>query len=427
MSWTRGESRPRSSPGPAALARTFRRLEAHIDSLTTRSSRYQRPRRRYEDLCLATAVCLVQRDWLFSTTDSEWTTPGMKACLLAATKLELGRQTLELAGSRRWLSRHARRRAEARARERFETIASEIATEVPAEVLRAEIMPPPEPVPGNPGVTPHATYERARSARAAAVCASAVFVALAVVIGLTGLPFDSPGGDDGGPNPSGIAAAEGNVGAVEAKARPRAPAFETVAAADGRHAQAYPAETSGSWGVTEPLVLALAAWTVPAVAHDKDCSDFKNQKRAQRWLNQHHPHRDPFRLDSDHDGKACEGKPCPCSHYRPSRNRRARDAAADERGRGDVAAQTAPSQSTAAGTTGTVPVAAPPPPAPVSASALMPSALVTEPVRNVDRATTTAGVRTGLSQATGGLTGGFDPVGSAGDTVGGATGGLLGD
>lgn len=48
----------------------------------------------------------------------------------------------------------------------------------------------------------------------------------------------------------------------------------------------------------------------------KDCSDFKNQRRAQKWFHRHHPHRDPAGLDSDHDGKACESNPCPCSGSR---------------------------------------------------------------------------------------------------------------
>jgi Excalibur calcium-binding domain len=485
ISWTRGDPRLQSSQRAQALARTFLLLESQLDSLTTRASRYQRPRRRYEDLCIATAVRRVQRDWLVSTTDSGWTAPAAKASLLFATKLELVRQTLELARSRRWLSGDARREAEARARKRFEMIATELAAVVPAELLRVEEMSPPEPAPGNHGESPYATYRRlraimaaatqavppraarelaarmkrlrgglwvpsalrrerkplarprselpgehARTRRAAAVGAAAVFVALAMVIGLTGSPSENLGSEKGGPNHRGSAAAERKVGAVKATAGPPAPAFEAVMAGDGRQAHAYHAEGPGSGGVTEGLVVALAAWTTPAVAREKDCSDFTNQKRAQRWFNQHHPHRDPAGLDRDHDGKACERNPCPCSPRGPRRDRRgpAPGARADEQASSDVVAPTGPSGSTPTGTTGTMLVAAPPPPALVPASALTPSPPITQAVRNVDQAAATAGVQTGLSQATGGLTGGLDgAVGGAGDTLDAATGGLLGN
>jgi hypothetical protein len=453
--------------------------------LTTRSSRYQRPRRRYEDLCLATAVCRVQRDWLVSTTDSEWPAPGVKASLLAATKLELARQTLELARFRRWLSSDGRRKAEGRARERFEMISTEIAALVPAELLRIDEMSPREPVPGNTGVSHHERYERlralimattqavptqgahklagrlrrprgnprapsaprrerrpparprselardrARTARAAAVFAAAVLVALAVVFGLAALPSENPGSEEGSPNPRGSGPPEGNVRALEATAGTRAPALEAVVAGYDGQAHVYRAERPGPGASIQPLVVPLAAWTPPAVAQDKDCSDFTNQKRAQRWFNRHHPHHDPSGLDRDHDGRACERKPCPCSPHRQSRDRRghAQDAVADEQAQGKVPAPTAPSGSTPTATSGTVPVAAYPAPAPVPASVLTPTAPITQTVRNVDQAAATVGVQTGLSQATGGLTDQLDrAVGGAGDTLDGATGALLGN
>jgi hypothetical protein len=398
--------------------------------LTARASRYERPRRRYEDLCLAIALRRVERDWLVSTADSEWTAPSAKASLLAATTLELARHTLELAQSRRWLSRDARRKAETRARERFEAIAAELVAVVPPALLRVEEMFPPEPVPGNSGESlarPRSELpaKRARTPRAAAVCAIAVFVALAMVIGLTGPPSENPGGE-GGPNHRGSAAAERKVGAVSATPGPRAPALEAVVAGEGGQPRAYPAGGPDSGGITEGLVVALAAWITPAVAHDKDCSDFTNQRRAQRWFKKHHPHRDPAGLDRDQDGKACERNPCPCSHHRPRRDRRGpAHALADEEASGGVAAPTAPSGSTPTGTTLAMPVAGPPPPAPLPASALTPSAPITQAVRDVDQAAATAGVQTGLSQATGGLTSGLDQaVGDAGDTLNGATGGL---
>ncbi len=482
ISWTRGDSRPRSSPGAAAVARTFLLLEAHLDSLTTRSSRYQRPRRRYEDLYLATAVCRVQRDWLLSTTDSEWTVPGLRACLLAATKRELAHQPSELARSRRRLSRHARRMAEARARERFETIVTQVA----AGLFRADQMSPPESAPGNPDVSAYAIYRRLRAlmlaatqaaptpagrrlpaglkrlpgvlgvpaalrrerkplarlrfglargrpqtTRTATALGAAVFVALAVLTALIALPSDRHSGDEGGPHSKESGARRG-VATVQEAPSPRTTALETLAAVDGRQAHAYPAKGLGPGRGIETLVVALTVWKTPALAHDKDCSDFTNQKRSQRWFNKHHPHRDPSELDRDHDGKACEGRPCPCSHSRPRGDRHgpAREAGAREQAAGDVAAGTSPSESAAAGTTGTVPVtiAALPFPAPAPPPALMPSAPVTQPVRTVDQVAATAGVETDLSEATGGLTSGLDEaVGGASDTLDGATGGLFGN
>jgi endonuclease YncB( thermonuclease family) len=52
----------------------------------------------------------------------------------------------------------------------------------------------------------------------------------------------------------------------------------------------------------------------PAGAADRDCADFDNQAKAQRFfIDQGGPERDPHRLDgSDPDGVACESLPCPC-------------------------------------------------------------------------------------------------------------------
>jgi len=47
----------------------------------------------------------------------------------------------------------------------------------------------------------------------------------------------------------------------------------------------------------------------PAAAfRDRDCSDFKNQRQAQRFFKKHKGSKknDPHRLDADHDGRACE-------------------------------------------------------------------------------------------------------------------------
>jgi hypothetical protein len=62
------------------------------------------------------------------------------------------------------------------------------------------------------------------------------------------------------------------------------------------------------------LVAATAVASVaPATAAagtDYDCADFANQAEAQEYLLPG----DPYRLDGDNDGIACEDLPCPCSY-----------------------------------------------------------------------------------------------------------------
>lgn len=53
-------------------------------------------------------------------------------------------------------------------------------------------------------------------------------------------------------------------------------------------------------------VPATASVDTPAKFRDKDCSDFKSQRQAQRFYKKHNPRRDPHGLDADGDGKACE-------------------------------------------------------------------------------------------------------------------------
>jgi hypothetical protein len=66
------------------------------------------------------------------------------------------------------------------------------------------------------------------------------------------------------------------------------------------------------------IALALsAAWTLSsaptAQALDYDCSDFSSQSQAQGYLLPG----DPYNLDGDNDGTACEDLPCPCSSSAP--------------------------------------------------------------------------------------------------------------
>ena len=55
------------------------------------------------------------------------------------------------------------------------------------------------------------------------------------------------------------------------------------------------------------IVAALSISAAPAVAGDKDCSDFNTWKQAQSFYKRHGgPKYDPHRLDADRDGIACE-------------------------------------------------------------------------------------------------------------------------
>jgi endonuclease YncB( thermonuclease family) len=65
---------------------------------------------------------------------------------------------------------------------------------------------------------------------------------------------------------------------------------------------------------TTILLLVFAA---PASARDYDCGDFSTQAQAQKYMLPG----DPYRLDSDGDGVACESLPCPCSTARPGGGR----------------------------------------------------------------------------------------------------------
>ena len=61
------------------------------------------------------------------------------------------------------------------------------------------------------------------------------------------------------------------------------------------------------------LALAAVAFLAPTSAvagTDYDCADFANQAEAQEYLLPG----DPYRLDGDDDGVACEDLPCPCSY-----------------------------------------------------------------------------------------------------------------
>jgi hypothetical protein len=71
-------------------------------------------------------------------------------------------------------------------------------------------------------------------------------------------------------------------------------------------------------GLVGVAMLSSAAVVAPTTAQaaDRDCSDFRNQRRAQRFFHRHRPHRDPHNLDADNDGRACEELPCPCSRRR---------------------------------------------------------------------------------------------------------------
>jgi hypothetical protein len=55
---------------------------------------------------------------------------------------------------------------------------------------------------------------------------------------------------------------------------------------------------------------AAAALAQPAFAfHDRDCADFATHRQAQHFYEKHDPRRDPYNLDGDNDGRACEDLP----------------------------------------------------------------------------------------------------------------------
>lgn len=58
------------------------------------------------------------------------------------------------------------------------------------------------------------------------------------------------------------------------------------------------------------VLIGLTHHVAPAAALDYDCADFANQAEAEEYLLPG----DPYRLDADNDGIACEDLPCPCSY-----------------------------------------------------------------------------------------------------------------
>ena len=68
-----------------------------------------------------------------------------------------------------------------------------------------------------------------------------------------------------------------------------------------------------AWLCAAVLIFGLMSASPSAHAADRDCSDFKTQRAAQKFFKNHNPKKDPHRLDADGDGKACESLLCPCS------------------------------------------------------------------------------------------------------------------
>ncbi len=69
----------------------------------------------------------------------------------------------------------------------------------------------------------------------------------------------------------------------------------------------------GSLIVIATVGMALTLGTPSAHARDYDCSDFSTQAEAEEYLLTG----DPYNLDGDGDGVACEDLPCPCSSSPP--------------------------------------------------------------------------------------------------------------
>ena len=74
------------------------------------------------------------------------------------------------------------------------------------------------------------------------------------------------------------------------------------------------------FGLHLAAALALGGLALPSTsptdskAADYDCADFSNQAQAQTYLLPG----DPYRLDGDDDGVACEDLPCPCASSGPA-------------------------------------------------------------------------------------------------------------
>jgi endonuclease YncB( thermonuclease family) len=59
----------------------------------------------------------------------------------------------------------------------------------------------------------------------------------------------------------------------------------------------------------------LAGAGAASAAVDYDCGDFSTQAQAQKvYVQAGGPSSDPYRLDADDDGKACDSLPCPCGY-----------------------------------------------------------------------------------------------------------------
>lgn len=65
-----------------------------------------------------------------------------------------------------------------------------------------------------------------------------------------------------------------------------------------------------AFGVAILLCLSMVASPASAHRRDYDCSDFATQAEAEEYLLPG----DPYNLDADGDGIACEDNPCPCSY-----------------------------------------------------------------------------------------------------------------
>jgi hypothetical protein len=61
--------------------------------------------------------------------------------------------------------------------------------------------------------------------------------------------------------------------------------------------------------VLSAALLGMSLAPSTAAARDYDCADFANQAEAEEYLLPG----DPYNLDADNDGVACEDLPCPCS------------------------------------------------------------------------------------------------------------------
>jgi hypothetical protein len=123
---------PRNQAGMQLLLSLGRRRTELVCDL----DRLRSPGKRYENLCLATAIGRTERRWLTAAVQSSGDDSADR-CLIRGIELELLRLESSLERTRRWLLPSARQKARARAARRFQSITAEIKRELQSQAQAA--------------------------------------------------------------------------------------------------------------------------------------------------------------------------------------------------------------------------------------------------------------------------------------------------